>query len=206
MIECRPHQPLPINIFLAFSGGVDSVACLEFLSKKHNVTLVYINHRDPIAEEEEAVVDLIADKYNLPVIKFRSKVVATKNKEHIWRGERYAAFHDIDGPVITCHHLDDCVETWVWKSLTGVPSIIPYKHKNVIRPFRTTRKYDFESLVMRKGLFHFQDQTNYDKGYATRNYIRNVMMPHVLRVNPGIHTTIRKKILQEVVCCTDKVT
>lgn len=198
MIECRPHPPLPINIFLGFSGGVDSVACLHYLNKKHNVTLVYINHRDPIADEEEAVVDLIADKYNLPIIKFRSKVVATKNKEHVWRGERYTAFHDIDGPVITCHHLDDCVETWIWKSLTGVPSIIPYRNKNVIRPFRTSRKHDLERVVMTEGLFHFQDSTNYDKSYATRNYIRNVMMPHVLRVNPGIHTTIRKKILSEV--------
>jgi tRNA(Ile)-lysidine synthase TilS/MesJ len=197
MIEFKPKKPLPINIFLGFSGGVDSVACLEFLNKKHNVTLVYLNHRDPIAEEEEAAVDLIADEYNLKLIKFRSRVVPKKNKEHVWRGERYHVFHNLNGPVITCHHLDDCVETWVWKSLTGVPSVIPYAHKNVIRPFRTTRKYDFEALVKRKGLFYFQDPTNQLPEYATRNYIRNVVMPHVLKINPGIHTTIRKKVLQE---------
>jgi tRNA(Ile)-lysidine synthase TilS/MesJ len=199
MIECRPHKPLPSHLFLAFSGGVDSVACLEWLNKKHHLTLVYLNHRDPIAEEEEAAVDLIADSYNLKVIKFRSRVVPKKNKEHVWRNERYHVFHNINGPVITCHHLDDCVETWVWKSLTGVPSVIPYQHKNVIRPFRTTRKYDFIDLVKRKNLFHFEDFTNSLPDYATRNYIRNVVMPHVLRINPGIHTTIRKRILREKV-------
>jgi len=201
MIECFSHEKkLPVNIFLAFSGGVDSVACLDYLNSKHNVTLVYINHRDPTSEEEEAIVDHVADNYNLKTIKFRSKAVAVSNKEHVWREERYKAFHNIDGPVITCHHLDDCVETWVWKSLTGTPSIIPYRNRNVIRPFRTTRKHDFESWVCRKGLLHFQDPSNYDKSYATRNYIRNVMMPHVLRVNPGIHNTIRKIILKEEKC------
>ncbi len=198
MIEFRPAKQLPVNIFLAFSGGVDSVACLEYLNKKHNVTLVYINHRDAIAEKEEEAVDLIADDYNLKLVKFRSRVIPKKNKEHVWRNERYHVFHNLDGPVITGHHLDDCVETWIWRSLTGVPSIIPYQHKNVIRPFRTTRKYDFVDLVNRRRLFYFQDETNADSEYATRNYIRNILLPHALRVNPGLHTTIRKKVLQEL--------
>ena len=36
-------------------------------------------------------------------------------------------------------------------------------------------------------------ESNGELGY-TRNYVRHVMMQNVLKVNPGIHKTIAKKV------------
>ena len=113
-------------------------------------------------------------------------------EEH-WRKERYKYFHTIYADIITAHHLDDCVETWVWSSMHGTGKIIPYRNRNVIRPFRLTRKRDFQMWCDLKNIPYVEDDTNADLCY-TRNYIRHEMMPHVLRVNPGIHKTILKKV------------
>ena len=43
---------------------------------------------------------------------------------------------------------------------------------------------------------YIEDKTNTDTRH-TRNYIRHEMMPHVLRVNPGIHKVIAKKVKDE---------
>ena len=47
-----------------------------------------------------------------------------------------------------------------------------------------------------KNVDFVEDDTNNDTCY-TRNYIRHEMMPNVLRVNPGIHKTIAKKVKED---------
>ena len=37
--------PLPKQITIACSGGVDSMAIVDFLSRKHDVTIAHFNHR-----------------------------------------------------------------------------------------------------------------------------------------------------------------
>ena len=79
----------------------------------------------------------------------------------------------------------------------GKDYTIPYRNKNVVRPFRLTPKHEFIDWCTRKEVDWYQDLSNLDPDFATRNYIRSVLLPSVLRVNPGIHTTIRNKLLQE---------
>ena len=81
----------------------------------------------------------------------------------------------------------------------GEGKIIPYANKNVVRPFRMTRKRDLELWANLKVVEHKEDDTNADTCY-TRNYIRHKMMPHVLRVNPGIHKVIAKKVKEDEHC------
>lgn len=191
---------IPRTVFVAFSGGVDSVAVVSFLQRNHNVCLAYVNHGDEIAKAEQEFVEQFAEANNLPLYTKRAnteKPSDTSWEEH-WRNERYRFFHkDITGTVITCHHLDDCVETWLWNMCNGRDQTIPYNNRNVIRPFRTTRKFEFIDWCQRKQLDWYQDPTNANPQFAVRNYIRHVMMPAALHVNPGIHTTIRNKLLQE---------
>jgi tRNA(Ile)-lysidine synthase len=78
----------------------------------------------------------------------------------------------------------------------GTPKIIPYSRQNVVRPFRATRKRDFELWANLNNIEHIEDDSNRDTCY-TRNYIRHEMMPHVLRVNPGIHKLIAKRVRNE---------
>lgn len=197
---------LPRDIVVACSGGVDSMAALDFLSRNHNVTVAYFNHlTDHSIRAGKWLREQIRTKYRN--VRYRESVIENikvpkdiSQEEH-WRNERYAW---LTGPywkghtVITCHHLDDCVETWIWSSMHGEGKVIPYHFKNVIRPFRLTRKRDFELWANLKNVEHIEDDSNLDICY-TRNYIRHEMMPHVLRVNPGIHKTIGKKVRNETV-------
>lgn len=192
---------IPRDVVLACSGGVDSMAALDFLYRSHNVTVAYFNHltdhgiRSGGWLREQMRTKYVKAKYREYAIENTLVPKGLSQEEH-WRNERYAW---LTGPywkghtVITCHHLDDCVETWVWSSMHGEGKIIPYEHKNVIRPFRLTRKRDFELWANLKGVEYLEDDSNLDISY-TRNYIRHEMMPHVLRVNPGIHKTISKKV------------
>ena len=197
---------LPRDIVLACSGGVDSMAALDFLRRNHRVTVAHFNHLTVHGIEtarwlrEEMRTKYRDVKYREGCIENVEVPKGISQEEH-WRNERYKWFH---GPmwkgctVVTCHHLDDCVETWVWSSMHGTGKIIPYRNKNVIRPFRLTRKRDFQLWADLKAVPHIEDDSNTDTCY-TRNYIRHEMMPHVLQVNPGIHKTVAKKVMEDVI-------
>lgn len=190
---------IPRNVTLAFSGGVDSVAVADFLRRNHAITLLFVDHGTENSKQALDTVLYYANAWNLPVrIKsINSDKPKNKSQEEFWREQRYSIFHEVKQTVITCHHLDDCVETWIWSSLHGCGKVIPSSNQNVIRPFRTTPKSELINWCNRKGLTWSEDKSNADTKY-TRNYIRHVLMPHALQVNPGIHKTIRKKILNEV--------
>ncbi len=195
---------LPRDIVLACSGGVDSMAALDFLRRNHRVTVAHFNHRTDHGIRAAAWLrEQCRTKYK--DVRYREHVLEGEcpkgmSKEEWWREARYEWFN---GPlwkghtVVTCHHLDDVVETWVWSSMHGTAKLIPYSRQNVVRPFLLTRKRDFELWANLNNVEYLEDDSNLDLKY-TRNYIRHEMMPHVLRVNPGIHKTIAKKVKDNV--------
>ena len=186
---------IPRQVTVAFSGGVDSVAVADFLRRNHSITLLFVHHNTDTSDKALLVVQYYADKWKVPLLV--RKICAIKDKdqsqEEFWRNERYKVFHSVDGPVITCHHLDDCVETWVWSSMHGCGKLIPASNRNVIRPFLTTRKQQFIDWCERRNLYWSEDASNTDTRYM-RNYIRHKVMPHIIKINPGIYKTIRKKL------------
>lgn len=186
------------KITVAVSGGVDSVAALHFLSRNHDVTALHINHNDGNSDDSEDFVRTLCTRLGC---KFDSKRITAKRPtrtslEEFWRNERYSVFHSLDDTVVTAHTLEDCVETWIWSSLHGSGKLIPYSNLNVVRPFRLTPKSQFIHWAKKHNLDWVEDNSNSDLS-LTRNYIRQVMMPHVLQVNPGIATTIKKKVHQD---------
>ena len=190
---------LPRNLFVACSGGIDSMAALDFLRRNHEVTVCYFDHgTDHSRRAFDFLVEYTAQQ-SLPLM--HSKILRDKHKdeswEEFWRNQRYQFLHKLRGPVVTAHHLDDCVETWVMSSMHGTGKWIPYRRDNVVRPFRLNRKRELELWANLKSVPHIEDDSNRDTCY-TRNYVRHEMMPHVLRVNPGIHKTIRKKVINDV--------
>lgn len=191
------QNSIPRKVALACSGGIDSVAVLDFLSKNHEIELLFVHHLTETSNIAENFVDSLADKYAVYYTNHyidENKPNGVSLEEH-WRNERYKIFHSYNKPVITCHHLDDVVETWVWSSLHGEGKLIPYANKNVIRPFLTTRKKDFTNWAIKHSLTWVEDASNLDTKYM-RNHIRHNMMKDVLKVNPGIHKTMRKKLIE----------
>ena len=190
---------LPRTIAVAVSGGVDSVAALHFLSRNHNVTIVHVDHNEGNSDTSAAFVRALAQKYECAII--TKRITSTRptgvSPEEFWRNERYNLFHQIPQTVVTAHTLDDCVETWLWSSLHGNSKLIPFTNDNVVRPFLATRKQNFVEYAKRHQLSWVEDESNNDLS-LTRNYIRKELMPHALRVNPGLYKTILKKVKNNV--------
>jgi len=189
---------LPRNVFLACSGGIDSMTALNFLSNNHQVTPCFFNHGTEHSRQASEFLQEFCDRSELNLVQGHCNVNKPRDQswEEFWRIQRYKFLNNIKGTVITVHHLDDCVETWLWSSLHGRGEIIPYQHKNVIRPFRLNTKSEFRDWAEKKQLTHIEDESNSDISY-TRNYIRHELMPHALRVNPGLFKTVKKKVIKD---------
>jgi tRNA(Ile)-lysidine synthase len=191
---------IPHKVNLAFSGGVDSLAVAHFLKAGgRDVTLLHFNHGCEYSDKIEDECLDASIKLSLPII-FSDSIVSKPPEmslEEFWRVERYKFLRRTSGsvPVITCHHLDDAVETWVWSSLHGTPKLIPYENVGIIRPFLITPKDELIAYANRHGLTPVDDPYNRET-HLIRNYIRCNIMPHAYYVNPGLKKVIKKKYLR----------
>jgi tRNA(Ile)-lysidine synthase len=197
------------SVCVGCSGGVDSMAVVDFLRRNHDCTLIFFDHgTETSAEAKEFLQDFTSDQnrryWSKPVATQLTleigNITRTKTKseswEEYWRNERYSYFHSFENKVITCHHLDDCVETWIWSSLHGEGKIIPYQNKNVIRPFRVNRKAEFVNWCRKNSVPWIEDTSNEDTSFM-RNFIRKELIDKCLVVNPGLYKVIRKKVLED---------
>lgn len=211
---------IPRKISIAFSGGIDSVAALHFLSKNHEIEILYFDHhnfddqnnftegfKEDCAKYNRILKDTVVSTSEYYNTKFKiGECSRPKHKsesiEEYWRNMRYEWFHSLDAEyIVTGHHLNDCVETWIFTSMHGNPHTIPYKNKNVYRPFLLTPKCEFERIVKKNSLAYVDDPSNYDMK-RMRNYIRKELVPMVKVVNPGIEKTVKNKILE---CESDNI-
>ena len=192
----RLQGKLPRDLYIGVSGGLDSMVVLDFLSRAHNVTVLTFDHGSEYHVKARELVGKYCADHNIQIIDGRISDI-TKPKdlslEEYWRNERLAFFEKFDGPVVTAHHLDDVVETWLWSCCQGEGKIIPYNYKNVIRPFMLTGKSDFYNWSVRNMVPYLDDYSNSDTKFM-RNYIRHNMVSHAMHVNPGLHKVLRKKI------------
>lgn len=193
----RLLQKLPRTLTLAVSGGVDSMCMLDFLRRKHDVTCAFFHHGTESSDYAYEFLKNYCKNNEIPFIseKITMERPSGTSLEEFWRDQRYKFLEKFD-TVVTAHNLDDCVETWVWSSLHGQPKLIPYRRNNVVRPFLATEKQKLIEWCQRNEVPWTEDASNTNTKF-TRNYIRHEMMPHVLRVNPGIRSMIKKKLFKE---------
>ena len=188
---------LPNKCTVAFSGGVDSVAIADFLIRgRKDVKLAFFHHGTETSNVAESFVNSFSLTRDVPLTighLSRPRPKDISEEEH-WRNERYAFLGSFEEPVVTCHHLDDAIETWIFTSLHGHGKLIPHTRGNVVRPFLLTRKAELISWCHRRNLTWCEDSSNVDIKHM-RNLIRHRIVPEALKVNPGLHTMIRKKYL-----------
>ena len=169
---------------------------------KRRFEILHFNHGTEWCDGAEAFVRGFAESRGIPFHSGKISAAETPHgvsREEHWRNERYAFFSKFgDRPIITCHHLGDCVETWIMTALAGNPKLIPYSNAKygILRPFLAVPKSEIETWAARHSVKYVTDGSNFDIS-LNRNYVRHVMMEHVLRINPGIETTIRNKVLAD---------
>lgn len=194
---------IPTSHFhVACSGGTDSMVLVDFLRRypKNKFDIIHFNHHTECCNEaEEFVKKFCADNnIELHLGKISRDRKKNESQEEYWRNCRYDFFKKFsDEPILVSHHLNDCIETWVMSSLHGNPQLIPYRNEkyNIIRPFLAVPKSEINDWIKRHNVKHVYDQSNSDTTLK-RNFVRHKMMKDILTINPGIETTIKKKIIK----------
>tara|TARA_Y100000592_G_scaffold93178_1_gene155979 strand:+ start:51 stop:311 length:261 start_codon:yes stop_codon:yes gene_type:complete len=81
-------------------------------------------------------------------------------------------------------------------SFHGQSKLIPFqRNSNIFRPFLMTSKKSIKDYAIKKQVKWLQDPSNQKTNFM-RNHVRHNVMPQVLKVNPGIRNTIRKKLIE----------
>ena len=195
----RIIKKIPRKVIIACSGGIDSMVFTHFLLQgKKKIELAYFNHDTAFARKSEGFVRDYAKQNNLKLHVGRVKGRKGKRSlEEFWRDERYGFLQNLDSDfIITCHHLDDCVETWLMSAFHGQCKLIPYqRNENIFRPFLMTSKLSIKKYAQSKNVSWVEDPSNQLTNFA-RNRVRHRIMPEVLQINKGIRNTIRKKLLE----------
>ena len=184
---------VPKKVVLACSGGRDSMSALEFLVRgRREVTIAYFNHSTSHGEDAEAFLREFCDRQKLPLVcgRYNNRNKIERPTESTWRIARYQFLSEFDDTVITAHHLDDVIEWWIFSSMRGNPNLIPIQREDVkvIRPFLLSRQRELHNIFHEYP--HIEDPTNMEAVH-TRNFIRHEVVPKVLKINPGLHTTIK---------------
>lgn len=175
------------------------MAALSFFQNRQTQPKVaHFNHGDQTSlEAKDFLVDYCARyKIELVVADIAAEPKPSESLEAFWRTQRYGFLHSLPLPVISAHTLDDNIESWIYNSLHGKPHCIPYQNKNVIRPFALTPKANLKRWCEEKKVPWYEDSINTDTKFQ-RAYIRHQLMPHALRVNPGLAKVVAKIVERE---------
>lgn len=186
---------------VAFSGGADSVALLEYMNRhfKH-VSAIHINHmiRETAKRDEDFCREFCRIR-NIPFFCVHCNVPEETKKsgeglEECARRLRYSAIEDLvlkEGieKVATAHHANDNAETVIFNLVRGSGTSgacgIPPVRGIYVRPLITISKDEILKYCKENFLEFVTDETNFDTDY-TRNYIRHEIYPHLCRINPSV--------------------
>ena len=185
---------LPRKITIALSGGVDSVAITDFLSNNHEIEAAFFHHGTDASDSAYDFVWQFCKDREIPfhIGYVRNDKPKDQSWEEYWRNERYQFLEQFEY-VVTGHHLNDCIETYIWSTMHGTPKVIPDTRKNVHRPFLLNTKQTFVDWCNRKNIAWCDDLSNLNTAYI-RNFIRKHVVPHAYHINPGIEKVVRKLI------------
>ena len=195
--------------------------------KGRRVLVLHFDHGTDHGAEARSFVESFCLRKGIPCLvgEVSREIEKGESKEAFWREQRYSFFDNwhnkavwhahkvrvvvpfnfsdfIGKKIITCHHLDDQVENWIFSSLHGSPRRIPYKRGDYIRPFLLSTKSDLLNFRNRLPPSRRMDcnwihaPSNKNVSYM-RNFIRHELMPNALTVNPGLSKVVKKKIIAE---------
>lgn len=187
------------TLFLACSGGVDSMVLLHLLSHSgFPVTVLHCNFnlRGQDSDDDEK---FIADHCRTSGIPFASKSFDTrrlaggeKSIQAIARELRYTWFDQVvlENPnsiVCTAHHLDDNREEVLLKlmssgKLSDLGGIIKQR-PGYYRPLLSVSKQDIIRYATKNDLSWREDRSNTKNKY-TRNKVRNLLLPLMQEIDP----------------------
>jgi tRNA(Ile)-lysidine synthase len=176
----------PGRYIVAVSGGVDSVALLDMLSRQPGLELIvaHFDHgiRNDSAKDRLFVRNLAA-KYGYP-FEFEEGKLGSTSSEARARNARYDFLRSVQKKykaeaIITAHQQDDVIETAIINmsrgtGRRGLSSL--NSTENIKRPLLNVTKQRLIEYAKSNNLSWREDSTNQDIKYK-RNYIRYQIVP-----------------------------
>lgn len=189
---------------LAVSMGADSVAALFWMRwKGYDVTPLHFNHnlraQNGIMHER---FHRLCEKLGL---EGRSDVwVRGVGTEAECREARLDFYSRVakDCDVVTAHHLDDWIESYLMNCFRGHPNHRPFELESrfpdfrVLHPFLPTRKTDFQEFLDRNGWAEWvvRDESNSSTSGSRRNWIRHNIVPEMAAQKLSLEKYARRRI------------
>ncbi|MFH2131453.1 MAG: tRNA lysidine(34) synthetase TilS [bacterium] len=184
----EPHD----KIIVSLSGGIDSMSLCCLLSafrEKIDLDLhwVHFNHGlRPESEDEAGFIRELAQAEKIPVSIIKTDTLSgqkgMQNRARQWRYEnlnRIMAEQGF-GKIALGHHLNDLIETQIWRMLRGgsLFAFNPMQKINLpyIRPLLHIPKSALEQYLSDIDRKWLEDRSNSGNDY-TRNQIRNQLVP-----------------------------
>lgn len=189
------------SFILAISGGLDSMVLLHALKKlkpKAHFIVAHFHHGDSESKEtqtyrDEALQMVKETSASFGFMFFSGKSLEKLTSEDDFRQKRLQFFSQIqrDYPeslLVTAHHKDDLLETWLLKMIrgTGPESLENFKFWNgkVLRPLLGFTKQELQTYTQTEGLTWLEDPTNQSNDYL-RNWLRNEWLRSLAEKVPG---------------------
>jgi tRNA(Ile)-lysidine synthase len=189
----------PDDVYVAFSGGVDSVVLLHNLIKrKFKVTLLHVDHNTDWCKEEQEFAKIISKRNNIGLVSYTiPEFDKSTSLESFWSKHRNDIFLSMDKPVLTGHNLDDAIEWYIMSTFTGTPKLLNFQNRNIFRPMLSIRKQTIVDYAKHFNLEHLEDPTNSDCDFNLRNKVRMKFLPITEEIFPGISKTVLRLIREK---------
>lgn len=199
------------HIVVALSGGPDSVALISLLfnlkdSIGFKLSACHFNHklRGESSERDQKFVEKFCAERGIDLLVGQAKNKNLYKNEAEAREARYAYFEKIlkEGSgrkIAIAHNLNDLSETLLMRlirgsGLRGLRSI-PLARKNFIRPLLYVSRKEIETYLKSGRISYCIDKTNFNKKIF-RNWVRLVLIPLLLKVNPNIVETLANSAMR----------
>lgn len=196
------------TIFVACSGGVDSIALVHWChSHQLPIKVLHVNFqlRGLESNRDEDFVREFCAELNLPVEFHKADTKALKSEwklstQEAAREIRYDWFDEQlkknpNSVVLTAHHADDQLEQVVLRLMSSGRILdlggIPDERPGYLRPFLKVKKDDILAYATTHKLHWREDTSNSQTDY-TRNVVRLELLPKMNQLDPRTESALNK--------------
>lgn len=188
------------KVLISISGGADSMGVFKVLQQfkekiRFDLHLIHFHHGlRPESDAEELFIKDLANKTNTPLtIRKACHLKGVKGMQNRAREWRYKSLLEVAeqigaNKIALGHHLDDLMETQIWKLIRGgsLFTLNPMQafERPYIRPFLETPKQQIKDYLSTIEQPWCEDASNQSLDY-TRNVIRNKIIPLMQQCSGG---------------------
>ncbi len=207
------------DIWIAFSGGLDSTVLLHIIAENSDkllgkkITAVHVDHGlQEVSSKWANLCGELAGNYgiNFKLVTLNIEKAPSESIELSARNARYYAFEQLlnkcTDTMLFAHHADDQVETFLQQAmrgagvqgLSGIPESRKLGEGKLFRPLLEISRKQLESYAKQEQLKWIEDPTNQQSDFD-RNLLRNEIIPMLEKRWPGA----KKALLRSVSHCKE---